>query len=179
MTDRDTTARLPATTKSKTPTSGLQLPAKIEALLLSGDSPVVGPNTADQLRAIMDLPEPPTATEDQVATMIGKLAMATAQAKVSDQEAEARLEMYWLALRDVPVDDLRAGFVDLIQTAKFLPTPAEVRTAAMRHGAIRRHCKSRARHLVWKHSMEWQPPREIVAPEELQALLTTVKVGEA
>lgn len=155
------------------------MPAKIEALLLSNDSPVVGPATAAQLREIMALPEPQPATEDQVSTMIGKLAIATAQPKVSQTEAEARLEMYWLALRDMPVDDLRAAFLDLLRGCKFLPTPAEVRTAALRHGAIRRHCKSRAAHLEWKHRIEWKPQAEHVAPAELQALLATVKVGEA
>lgn len=109
--------------------------------------------------------------------MIGKLAMATAQAKVSDAEAEERVAMYWLALRDLPVADLRVAFLDLLRTATFLPTPAEVRTAALKAGALRRYAKSRARHLVWKHEQEWKPADDVVPPEELRALLAGVKIG--
>lgn len=147
------------------------LPAKLEQLLLSGDSPIVGPKTAGHLKAFAEQPEPEGPTQDQVGIMIGKLAMAMAQSKVSDAEAAARLEMYWLALCDVPADDLRAAFVDLVKTCKFLPTPAEVRTAALRKGAIRKYAKSRAGHLVWKHNTEWKEEGARVDPSALQALL--------
>lgn len=145
--------------------------------MLSGDSPVVGPKTAAALTAFAAEPEPPLPSQAEVETMIGKLAMATAQAKVSDAEAEARVEMYWLALRDMPVADLRLAFVDLVRTSTFLPTPAEVRTAALKHAALRRYAKSRARHLAWKHEQEWRPAKDEVPPAELQALLTETKIG--
>ena len=173
------TSNLPATTTSRTPTLGLPLDAKLSDLLLSGESPVVGPNTAAALQAFAAEPEPPLATEAEVETMIAKLAMATAQSKVSDAEASERVSMYWLALRDLPVADLRGAFVDLLRTSTFLPTPAEVRTAALKAGALRRYAKSRARHLAWKHEQEWQPSGDIVPPEELHALLSSVKVGQA
>lgn len=171
------TDHLPTTTNSRTPTLGSQLDAKLSDLLLSGDSPVVGPNSAQALRTFASEPEPPLPTEAEVETMIGKLAMATAQAKVSDAEAEERVAMYWLALRDLPVADLRVAFLDLLRTATFLPTPAEVRTAALKAGALRRYAKSRARHLVWKHEQEWKPADDVVPPEELRALLAGVKIG--
>lgn len=154
------------------------MPAKLNELLLSGDSPVVGPNTAGELRAFVAQPEPALPSQDQVETLVGKLAIATAQAKVSESEADARIEMFWLALRDLPVDDLRGAFMDLLRTCTFMPTPAEVRTAAIRQGALRRYAKSRAQHLVWKHEQEWKPSGDIVPPEELQALLANVKIGE-
>ena len=103
--------------------------------------------------------------------MIGKLAMATAQGKSSLAEASERLDLYWLALNDVPVDDLRGGFAELLRTAKFLPTPAEVRSASVKHGAHRKYLKSRARHLAWLHKRDWQPAVEYVKPEELAALM--------
>jgi hypothetical protein len=163
---------LPATTKSQTPTLGLLPDAKLSELLLSGDSPVVGPKSAAALRALIEQPDPPLASQPQVETMIGKLAMATAQAKVSEAEAEVRFEMYWMALRDLPLDDLRAAFVELVRTATFLPTPAEVRSATIRQGALRRYAKSRARHLVWKHETEWKPEqKDWVDPAEVHALL--------
>jgi len=144
---------------------------------MSGDNPVVGPNTARQLSEFAGAPEPELASRDQVEVMIGKLAMATAQAKVSEDEATARLELYWLALNDIPVCDLRAAFTDLVRTSKFLPTPAEVRTAALLPGARRRYAKSRARHLAWLHDREWKPPVQAITPEELATL--KIKVGDA
>lgn len=141
---------------------------------MSGDSPIVGPKSADQLRAFVAEPEPPTATRDQVDVMIGKLAMATAQSKVSPVEADGRLDLYWLALNDVPVADLRWAFTELLRGSKFLPTPAEVRTKALQPGCVRKYAKSRARHLVWKHETEWRPAAELLAPDEAKALLATI-----
>jgi hypothetical protein len=170
---------LPATMKSRTPTLGSQLDGKLSDLLLSGDSPVVGPKSAAALAAYAAEPEPPLPSQAEVETMIGKLALATAQAKVSEAEAEERVSMYWLALRDLPVTDLRGAFLDLLRTSTFLPTPAEVRTAALKIGAVRRYSKSRARHLAWKHEQEWKPSGDIVPAEELQSLLAGVKIGSA
>ena len=168
---------LPATTNPKTPTSGLLSDERLNELLLSTDNPVVGPNTAATLRAFAAQPEPPLASEQQVETMIGKLAMATAQAKVSAAEAEARLELYWLALRDVPLADLREAFVDLVRNSTFLPTPAEVRKVALHKGAVRRYAKSRARCLVKLHEREWREPAELVKPEEVRAVLASVSLA--
>ncbi len=112
-----------------------------------------------------------------VEVMIGKLAMATAQAKVSPEEANERIEIYWLALRDIPVSDLRAAYVELVRTAKFLPTPAEIRTAALKAGSTRRFAKSRARYLAWRHSVEWTPPVQLVAADEVAALMAQATSG--
>lgn len=171
------TDQLPATTKSKTPTLAPSLDAKLSELLLSGDSPVVGPQSAAALAAFAAVAEPPLATETEVETMVGKLAMATAQPKVSVAEAEERVAMYWLTLRDLPVADLRTAFLELLRTATFLPVPAEVRTAALKAGALRRYMKSRAGYLVRLHEREWKPAGDVVKPEELRALLVNVKIG--
>lgn len=168
----DAKANLPstATTGTKTLTSGSSLPDNLRELLLSGETRVVGPKTAAMLSAFAEAPEPEPADMSVVETMIGRLAMATAQAKISDDEAAARLDIYWLALRDIPTADLRAAYVELVRTAKFLPTPAEVRTAALKAGSARRYAKSRARHLAWLHTKEWQPPVEAISAEEIAAL---------
>lgn len=150
------------------------LDEKLTALVLGSDSPVVGPASASQLRAYAEQPEPPLADQAQVETMIGKLAIATAQPKVSEAEAAARVDLYWLALRDLPVDDLRAAFVELVKTATFLPTPAEVRTAAVKQGSPRRFAKSRARYLAMLHDTKWKPPvpeADMVDPAEVRAFL--------
>lgn len=145
-------------TSRKTLTSGQRLSDKLTALVMGTESPVVGPNTAKALREFSEQPEPPLPRREQVETMIGKLAIATAQPKVSQAEAGARLELYWLALRDIPLDDLRAGFIELVRTSTFLPTPAQVRKAAMHAGSPRIHAKSRARYLAMLHDWEWKPP---------------------
>lgn len=167
-----------ATTKTPgTLTFAPQLPAKLHDLVMSSDNPIVGPKTANQLRVFAAQPEPELATETQVEVMIGKLALATAQAKISEKEADARHELYWLALNDIPVCDLRAAFTDLIRNSKFLPTPAEVRAAALIPGARRRYAKSRAKHLAWLHEREWTPPVEAIPAGELATL--KIKVGDA
>lgn len=138
---------------------------------------MVGPKAARELMAFADAPEPPAAERGQVDVMIGKLALATAQARVSPDEAEERLGLYWLALNDIPVADLRWAFAELIKTATFLPTPAEVRRKALFPGDQRRFAKSRARHLVWLHKREWRDPADILPPEEVKELLATVKLS--
>ena len=171
---QEPTTALATQTNSRTLTFDPPLPDKLNALLLSRESPVVGPDTAATLRAFAETPEPPLPTEGHVETMIGKLAIATAQAKVSQAEANARHELYWLALRDIPLDDLRTAFLTLIRTSKFLPTPAEVRTAAWGPGALRRYRKSRARHLAWRHDTMWEPPKELLPPDEAKALIASL-----
>jgi len=151
------------------------LDAKLSDLVLSSDSPVVGPKSASALRAFASEPEPPLAERDQVDVMIGKLAMATAQPKVSDAEAGERLNLYWRALGDIPLIDLRQAFDHLLRTATFLPTPAEVRKAALGYAGKRLYAKSRARYLAWKHDVEWRPEGETVNPEELRALLAQTR----
>lgn len=153
------------------------MPEKLNALLASDDLPVVGPVTAATLRDFADQPDPPAATQDQVEVMIGKLAMATAQPKVSDAEARERIELYWRALRDIPLADLHAAFDHLLKTARFLPTPAEVRQAAAPSLNRRLWLKFRAKRLVALHEREWREPFEMVKPEDVQALLASVNLN--
>ena len=168
------TANLPATTKSAIPTLA-SLPDKLLALVSQADSlrdsPVVGPNTAAQLREFVAAPDVQAMPErSQVATMIGRLALATAQAKVSEAEAEERMAAYWLALHDIPIDDLRWAYGELVKGATFLPTPAEIRAKALIPSAMRAFRKTRARMLIAKHEREWRPPVEYVKPEEIAAI---------
>lgn len=105
--------------------------------------------------------------------LVAELSLATSQGKMSEDEAGALLELYWRALKDVPLIDLRRGAAKLLKTSKFRPTPAEFRTAAMLAGAPRKYAKSRARFLVFKHETEWVPPldpSDIPTPEEMEAI---------
>lgn len=175
------TANLPTPTSRGTLTSAPPLEAKLVALVQSGDNPVVGPVTAGKLRLFSDQPEPALITRDEFDVMYAKLALVTLQANAQvdaeDDEADERINLYWLALKDLPGDDLRAAFVDLLRTAKFLPTPAEIHKVAAAKGMKRRHAKSRARHLVWLHDRDWKPAAETIAPEELAGLLAAAKVA--
>lgn len=172
------TANLPTTTKSAIPMP-VSLPDKLLGLVSQADSlrdsPVVGPNTARQLREFLATPDVQAMPEkSQVTTMIGRLALATAQAKISEAEAEERMAAYWLALHDIPLDDLRWAYGELVKSATFLPTPAEIRAKAQLPGAMRAFRKTRARMLIAKHEREWREPVEYVKPEELAQITADV-----
>ncbi len=139
------------------------------------DSPVVGPKTAAQLRAFLAMPDVHAMPErEQMDMMIGRLALATAQAKVSEAEANERLEAYWLALHDLPLEDLRWAYAELVKTATFLPTPAEIRAKAQYPGAMRAFRRTRAQMLLTKHEGEWSEPVEYVKPEEIAQIKADV-----
>lgn len=166
-------------TNSPTHSLGLPLSDPLLDLLMSGDRAVVGPKTAAELRLFSAQPEPPPPSKDDVEKMIGALSLATAKAKTSPQEAAAQHDLYWLALKDIPLADLRAAFAGLVRTATFMPKPAEIRAAALRPGSRRRYARSRAQHLVWLHEHEWEDPAPVAPPDEVRALLTSVAASIA
>lgn len=152
------------------------LPDKLLALVSRADSyndsPVVGPNTARQLREFLAQPDVQAMPErGQVDTMIGRLALATAQPKVSEAEAEERMAAYWLALHDIPLDDLRWAYSELVKTATFLPTPAEIRAKAQYPGTMRAFRRTRAQMILAKHEREYRETVEYVKPEEARAIM--------
>src|SRR3546814_5429429 len=69
--------------------------------------------------------------------MLVKLAIALPNAKIDDAEADARLEIYWSALRDIPLPDLRQAYDRLLKTSRFFPTIEEIRAAAHPSMAMR------------------------------------------
>lgn len=172
------TANLPATTNPGTLTSA-PLSEKVRDLVCRSesynDSPVVGPKTAAQLRQFLALPDVHAMPErDQMDMMIARLALATAQPKISQAEADERMEAYWLALHDIPLEDLRWAYAELVKTATFLPTPAEIRAKAQYPGLMRTFHRTRAQMLLTKHEREWSEPVEYVRPEELEQIKAEV-----
>ena len=161
MTDQ---TNLPATTAQatnlSTPSFEPPLSDKLSALLTALDSPVVGPITATALREWLAAPriDPDLPTAERVENMIARLSLATKERAVSEREAKERLDLYWRALRDVPLIDLGRAFDDILKLATFMPTPAEVRSKAARYTALRSYRHSRAKHLVWLHNTRWTPP---------------------
>jgi hypothetical protein len=96
---------------------------------------------------------------------IAKLAMAYPSAKVSDIEAEARLEIYADALDDVPGDVLAAACAAALRESRFFPTPAEIRE---RCGMLARRKweLSKIRALVATHDRMWRPDPAPLSAEE-------------
>ena len=177
MTDR---TNLPATTTAQatslsTHSSEPPLSDKLSALLTAKDSPVVGPITATALREWLAAPriDPDLPTAERVENMIARLSLATKERAVSEREAKERLDLYWRALRDVPLVDLGRAFDDILKSATFMPTPAEVRSKAARYTALRNFRHSRAKHLVWLHDTRWTaliPEGQAIAAGELAEL---------
>jgi hypothetical protein len=135
----------------------------------------VGPITATALREWLAAPriDPELPTPERVENMIARLSLATKERAVSEREAKERLDLYWRALRDVPLVDLGRAFDDILKSATFMPTPAEVRSKAARYTSLRNFRHSRAKHLVWLHENHWTPPipvGEVITAEELAGL---------
>lgn len=151
---------------------------RLNALLDSGDSPIVGPNTAGALRTWLDSqPELPCASPERIENMIARLAMATKERPLSRAENKVRIDLYCRVLRDVPLIDVVAGFDVLLARCTFMPTPAEVLGACMPSKAKREFRYSRARWLIWLHERDWQPAVEMAAPEEVQIMLADMRVA--
>ena len=132
---------------------------RLSELLDSGDSPVIGPKSAAALQQWLDAaPVLDLITEDRLDNLVAKLALATKERKLSDTEAKSRLDLFWSVLRGLPIVDLGLAAKDILRTHTFMPAPAEVYRRAAAHRAKREYRKSRARHLIWKHGVEYRNP---------------------
>lgn len=50
---------------------------------------------------------------------------------MNEPMSEARLEGYWLALQDLPIDTVEHGLAHALRSARFFPKPAEIREALL------------------------------------------------
>lgn len=97
------------------------------------------------------------ATESEINRMIGKLALGYPSAKVSDEEADARLELYAAALSDVPADILGRACMAALRTRTFFPSVAEIRQGCGE--MVQRQWRaSRIRYLIAVHDRDWKEP---------------------
>lgn len=160
-----------------------QLDDRLHALLRSGESKIIGPKTAATLRQWIIEAEAYEAslerpTIERIENLIGRLSLATAKRKLADDEATEMHDLYWRALRNLPIIDLGAAFDELLRTATFLPVPAEIHTKAKAIGAARGYAISRAKHLVWRHEREYiPPPADLVTAEELAEIKRQAGIG--
>lgn len=171
---------LPANTTTTSPAIRSPEPPlndKLVALLVSGESKIIGPNTAAALREWIPQAEAWEAalerpTRERLESMIARLSVATAKAKMSPAEAQEAHELYWAVLAPVPLIDLAAAYRELLRTATFMPKPAEILSIAQRPASLRAYRISRAKHLVWKHEVEWVPPvTEPVSIADVRAVM--------
>ncbi|WP_425482325.1 hypothetical protein [Altericroceibacterium indicum] len=127
------------------------MPPKLQDLLLSGESPVIGPKTAQRLQEYLDnIPELPLASETDIEQQISLLSLAISGKRPSKEEALALLDIFKMVLKHVAKVDLQNGVTALLGRATFIPTPAEVLKAPLPFKAKREFVISRARHLIWK-----------------------------
>lgn len=150
----------PATTNLTARSSEPSLSDGLKGLLDSGNSQIVGPKTAAEIRAYLDGPWPELAlpTSERVDNMIGRIAIATKERRLTAEEHKERLEIYWRVLREVPLIDLAAGFDKILATYTFMPTPAEVLKVCSAFTAKREYRRSRAKHLLFMHEREYRNP---------------------
>jgi len=168
------TASKALTTRTPSP----QLSERLRGLLLSGERVVVGPETRAELARFIDVAdaaEPPRATIDEIEQSIALLSQISKQRPLSVDEARTRLELYGMALDDVPGADLRRALRELVRKVTFMPTPAEVRAEALRFTSRRRYAVSRARALVALHDREYEPPRALLPPIEAARCIAEIK----
>lgn len=100
------------------------------------------------------------ASKAEIRRMIAKLAVGFPNAaKGTPDEVEARLELFAMALADVPADILGRACLEALKTCTFFPTPAELRKLCGEM-AVRAWQLSRIRHLIAKHDAEWREPEE-------------------
>jgi len=78
---------------------------------------------------------PRTSSPRAVDRVMAKLVVAYPAAKVSVEEANARLDVYAEQLSDIPADVLMAGAMAAARTMKFFPSISEIRTAALNQPA--------------------------------------------
>lgn len=118
------------------------------------------PDERNDLAALVPHLEAALAPADraEIRRMVAKLALGFPNAnRGSADETEARLELYAMALNDVPADVLGMACVDALKQCTFFPTPAELRKLC-KDPHRRAFRLTRAKHLIAKHDREWKEP---------------------
>ncbi len=146
------------------------LPAGLAVALDSSTSvlelKVCGPASRAALQAYIEGATPPLPTDEDVDTIVAGLAVALPRKQNDGAAAEAKLEIYAQALADIPMVDLQAASDLLIKTARFFPTVAEIRKAALVTMGPRHSRIARARLMILRHDREWVAPDEPMSAAE-------------
>ena len=153
----------------RTPWSVLSSDPKLEQLVATAPafSHICSPEERAALAALVPAYEEALqpASDKGRKRAIGKLALAFPASKVSDEEAEGRLELYSEALADVPADVLGEACMAVVREARFFPTPSEIRakcgTLARRQWEL-----SKIRGLIATHDRMWRPEGEPLTADQ-------------
>lgn len=135
-----------APAKTETRWSEPQLPGRLADLVNALEPfdpervPAISDAEADECRSALAVyrAAPKTTPVRDIDRMMLKLALGYPNQRLSDSEAEGRMELYAEQLSDIPFDILALGFAAAVRTLKFFPTVAELREMAMSQPAPRR-----------------------------------------
>lgn len=98
--------------------------------------------------ASAECPVMPAPSQDEVRGLINRLAGTLKSPRMSLEQGQLQLSMYWAALRDVELFRLQLAAAHFIRTAEWMPTPGQVRTQALGYGHPVYAAHSRARRLA-------------------------------
>lgn len=171
-----------ATVKQETPSCVPQLPASLAEVLervrlerpAFADLPLLEPEDRKEVPAALEAVEATLvpATPDQIAAALATVSFAL-PSRMTDVDAEARLEVYIKALNDIPVDVLNDACMEAVKSCKFFPKVAELRQFAKPELVRRQWRKFLLEQLAEKHDRDWRPPVpacQLVKPEDLAKL---------
>jgi hypothetical protein len=165
----------------RTPWCGLSATPKLEKLvtLAPGFSHVCTPDERTALAALVPVYEAglQPASRKGCRRVICKVALAFPSAKLNDEEAEARLELYADALADVPADVLGEACMAVVRTGRFFPAIAEIREKC--GGLAKRQWElSKIRALIATHDRLYQEPGKPLTDDEREQF-TAIVMGRA
>ncbi|WP_088190821.1 hypothetical protein [Sphingobium sp. Z007] len=119
---------------------------------------VPGPVSRAALQAYVDGARPPLADEEEIDTIVARLAIALPRKRDQPGVDGAKLDIYASALSDVPLIDLRAASDWIINNAGFFPSVAEIRKAAAKVAGPRTARIARAELMILRHDRDWTQP---------------------
>ncbi len=109
-----------------------RLRGALEKIQSVKDLPPCGPNTRAMIAASIPKYERASAGSSihEVERLLTAMASAWPSSKISDAEANARLELFGPALADIPLDILKSALQDAVRTCTFFPSVKEIRDLA-------------------------------------------------
>lgn len=133
--------------------------------------PVVGPTTAGLLREYVATCQPPMPTPYHINRMLTRIANMVPSPRLSDEEAEERMNTYRRALATHALPDLHAAFDQILRKCRFFPTVAEIEEIIAPIRARRMARVNRAQSLIMKHEREWSTPvADVVSIDDVAQL---------
>lgn len=119
---------------------------------------VPGPLSRAMLQAYVDGARPPVADEEDIDTIVARLAVALPRKRDEPGVDGVKLDIYTSALSDLPMVDLRAASDWLINSARFFPSVAEIRATVAKIAGPRNARIARAQMMILRHDRDWVAP---------------------